>query len=271
MKCKNVVELLNRLAPESLACEWDNVGLTVGRFDKNVSKILVALEMTNDVVEKAIEEQADMIITHHPMIFQAQKKINSETSLGRMLSCLLRYDIACYAIHTNFDAVAGGMADLAAERLELKNIGVLAEEQEYKDGDGTVKVAGIGRVGVIGEEILLQELCTKIKKKFGVQVLNVYASENKMDSYISKVAIVPGSGKEYMKDAIKKQAEVLITGDVTHHAGLEAVEEGLILIDAGHYRLEHIFIEFMEHYLNKNISSDVDVVSMPVKNPFSIL
>src|SRR5699024_2442291 len=128
-----------------------------------------------------------------------------------------------------------------------------------------------GRVGVIGEEILLQELCTKIKKKFGVQVLNVYASENKMDSYISKVAIVPGSGKEYMKDAIKKQAEVLITGDVTHHAGLEAVEEGLILIDAGHYRLEHIFIEFMEHYLNKNISSDVDVVSMPVKNPFSIL
>lgn len=84
-----------------------------------------------------------------------------------------------------------GEADLAAERLELKNIGVLAEEQEYKDGDGTVKVAGIGRVGVIGEEILLQELCTKIKKKFGVQVLNVYASENKMDSYISKVAIVP--------------------------------------------------------------------------------
>lgn len=63
----------------------------------------------------------------------------------------------------------------------------------------------------------------------------------------------------------------MITGDVTHHAGLEAVEEGLILIDAGHYRLEHIFIEFMEHYLNKNISSDVDVVSMPVKNPFSIL
>lgn len=271
MKCKNVVELLNHLAPETLACEWDNVGLTVGRLDKNVSKILVALEVTNDVVNKAIEEQADMIITHHPLIFQSQKKINSESSLGRMLLCLMRYDIACYAMHTNFDAVSGGMADLAAERLELKNVGVLAEEAEYQDEDGTIKMAGIGRVGLIGEEVLLQELCTKIKKKFGAQVLNVYASENKMDSYISKVAIVPGSGKEYMKDAIQKQAEVLITGDVTHHAGLEAVEEGLIVIDAGHYRLEHIFIEFMEHYLNKNMSSDVEVVTMPVKNPFSIL
>lgn len=271
MKCKNVVELLNELAPESLACEWDNVGLIVGRFDKNVSKILVALEMTNDVVNKAIEEQADMIITHHPLVFHAQKKINSETSLGRMLLCLMRYDIACYAMHTNFDAVAGGMADLAAERLELKNIDVLAEEQEYQDKNGTVKKAGIGRVGVIGEEVLLQELCTKIKKKFGVQVLNVYASENKMDSYISKVAIVPGAGKDYMNEAIKKQVEVLITGDVTHHAGLEAVEEGLILIDAGHYRLEQIFIEFMEHHLNKSMSSDVEVVTMPVKSPFNIL
>lgn len=87
MKCKNVVELLNHLAPETLACEWDNVGLTVGRLDKNVSKILVALEVTNDVVNKAIEEQADMIITHHPLIFQSQKKINSESSLGRMLLC----------------------------------------------------------------------------------------------------------------------------------------------------------------------------------------
>ena len=271
MKCKNVVELLNRLAPETLACEWDNVGLTVGRFDKNVSKILVALEVTNDVVNKAIEEQADMIITHHPLIFQSQKKINSETSLGRMLLCLMRYDIACYAMHTNFDAVAGGMADLAANRLDLKNIEVLADEQEYQDADGTVKMAGIGRTGIIGEEILLQELCTKIKKKFGVQVLNVYASEQKMDSYVSKVAIVPGAGKEYMNDAIKKQVEVLITGDVTHHAGLDAIENGLILIDAGHYRLEHIFIEFMEQYLNKNMSADVDVVTMAVKNPFNTL
>lgn len=271
MKCKNVVDMLNRLAPESLACEWDNVGLTVGRFDKNVSKILVALEVTNDVVNKAIEEQADMIITHHPLIFQPRKKINSETSLGRMLLCLMRYDIACYAMHTNFDAVSGGMADLAAERLDLKQVGVLAEEREYEDADGAVKLAGIGRVGEIGEEILLQELCTKIKKRFGVQVLHVYAGENQLDSYVSRVAIVPGAGKEYAMEAKKKQAEVLITGDVSHHAGLEAMEEGMILIDAGHFRLEHIFMEYLEQHLNKNMSSDVEVLTMPVKNPFHIL
>lgn len=271
MKCKNVVEVLNRLAPESLACSWDNVGLSVGRLDKNVSKILVALEVTGHVIQKAIEEQADMIITHHPLIFQPQKKINSETALGRMLLRLMRYDISCYAMHTNFDAVSGGMADLAAERLGLKQVSVLADEQTYRDADGAEKLAGIGRVGVIGEEILLQELCTRIKKKFGVQVLSVYAGEEKMDSYVSRVAIVPGSGRDYIPNAIGCRAEVFITGDVTHHVGLEAAEEGIILIDAGHYRLEHIFVEFMEQYLNKNVSADVDVITVPTKNPFVIL
>ena len=119
MKCSEIIEKLQQLAPESCACDWDNPGLLAGRSDKEVRRIYIALDATDAVVEDAIQWGADMLITHHPLIFKAIKKVNDGDFITRRLVKLIQADISYYAMHTNFDAAPGCMADLAAERLGL--------------------------------------------------------------------------------------------------------------------------------------------------------
>ena len=121
MKCSEVIEILGKLAPESCACDWDNPGLLAGRSDKEVKKIYIALDATDQVVDAAIKAGADMLLTHHPLIFKAIKKVNDQNFITRRLVKLIQADISYYAMHTNFDAAPGCMADLAAERLSLKD------------------------------------------------------------------------------------------------------------------------------------------------------
>ena len=119
MKCSEWMEKLEILAPKSLACEWDNPGLLAGRAEKEVKKVLIALDATDDVVDLAVKEQVDLLITHHPLIFHSMKKVNDQDFIGRRLIKLIQADISMYAMHTNFDIAPGCMADLAAEKLGL--------------------------------------------------------------------------------------------------------------------------------------------------------
>ena len=119
MKCSEWMEKLEKLAPKSLACEWDNPGLLAGRAEKEVKKVLIALDATDDVVDLAVKEQVDFLITHHPLIFHSIKKVNDQDFIGRRLIKLIQADISMYAMHTNFDIAPRCMADLAAEKLGL--------------------------------------------------------------------------------------------------------------------------------------------------------
>ena len=125
MKCREIIEILNRLAPESMACDWDNPGLLVGRRDKEVKRVLVAVDADDAVVEESLRLGADMLLTHHPLIFSPLKKINDDDFIGRRILKLIQGDISYYAMHTNFDAAPGCMAELAAERLQLGETEVL--------------------------------------------------------------------------------------------------------------------------------------------------
>ena len=120
MKCSELIEVLKGLAPEDCACEWDNPGLLAGRSDKEVKKVYIALDATDQVVEAAIEAGAHMLLTHHPLIFKAIKQVNDQNFITRRLVKLIQSDISYYAMHTNFDAAPGCMADLAARRLGLE-------------------------------------------------------------------------------------------------------------------------------------------------------
>ena len=113
MKCSEIIKVLNELAPESCACEWDNPGLIAGRRDKEVKKILVTLDATDEAVETAIREGADMLLSHHPLIFKPVKKINDEDFITKRILKLIQHDISYYAMHTNFDSAPGCMADLS--------------------------------------------------------------------------------------------------------------------------------------------------------------
>ncbi|MFQ9511609.1 MAG: Nif3-like dinuclear metal center hexameric protein, partial [Lachnospiraceae bacterium] len=100
MKCRDIIKVLEKVAPEKIACSWDNVGLLIGRRDKNVSKILITLDVTDEVIEQAMQEQVDMIISHHPLLFKPISNVNSDTVIGRRLIRLLGSDISYYAMHT---------------------------------------------------------------------------------------------------------------------------------------------------------------------------
>ena len=119
MKCSEIIKLMEKVAPPEYACNWDNCGLLVGRKDKEVKKIMVALDATRNVIDQARIQNVDMLITHHPMIFSGMKKVTYDDFIGRKVMMLVANDISYYAAHTNMDAAV--MADIAADRIELIN------------------------------------------------------------------------------------------------------------------------------------------------------
>lgn len=243
MKCREVIQCLEKLAPSFLAESWDNVGLLVGREDKEVERILLALDPSGEVIEQADSMQADMLITHHPLIFSGMKSVTTKEFIGKRVYQLIRQDIAYYAMHTNFDVM--GMADAVADQLELKNRQVL--EVTFQED---AAVEGIGRVGNLPRRMSLKECADYIKQQCKLPSVRVFGSFEKP---VWRVALVPGSGKSFIKQALAQGAEVLITGDIGHHDGLDALEQGLAVIDAGHYGLEKIFSFYMEEVLRKEL------------------
>ena len=261
MNCRQWMEQLEQLAPISCACEWDNPGLLAGRGDKEIKKVLVALDATDEVVDQAIAQKVDMLLTHHPLIFKPIKKINDQDFIGRRLVKLIQADICYYAMHTNFDAAPGCMADLAARKLHLVETAPLEALGEL----GGVAY-GIGKTGILLSKMSLKELAESVKKEFGVPYVTVYGA-NQFEGMVRRVAICPGSGKGMTAEALAAGAQVLVTGDIGHHDGIDAAANGLVIIDAGHYGLEHMFIEFMADYCKEKIDSGVQVVKAPVEFP----
>ena len=258
MLCKEIINVIERTYPRQAAMEWDNVGLLVGRTDKEVKRVLVALDMTDEVLEEAIAMRADMVVTHHPLIFAPLKKITDEHFIGNRVVKLLQHDISYYAMHTNYDVL--GMAQLSGDILGLDSTDAL----EVTDMES---LEGIGRVGELENEVTLKELCEIVKARFELEGVKVFGD---LDSKVKQVAISPGSGKSMLKAALVKKVDVLITGDIDHHEGIDAVAQGTAIIDAGHYGLEHIFIKDMTEYLTANLAQ-VQVEKVAISHPFHIL
>jgi dinuclear metal center YbgI/SA1388 family protein len=243
MKCSEIIEHLEQLSPPSFAEEWDNVGLLAGRRDKEVQRIYIALDATDEVVDDAVRCGADMLLTHHPLIFRPMKKITDDDFIGRRIVRLLQADISYYAMHTNFDIM--GMADAAADDMKLENREVLSVTYEDE-----ISREGIGRTGILPRKMTLMECAEYVKGVFRIPAVRVYGDE---DTEITRVAVCPGSGKSVLEDAVKLKAEVLITGDIDHHEALDAMAQGLSIIDAGHYGIEKIFIPYMQDYIRREL------------------
>ncbi len=260
MLCKNIIEIIERTYPKSAALEWDNVGLLVGRWEKEVRKIYVALDATDEVIEEAISCGADMLITHHPMIFSPMKQISDADFIGNRVVRLLQNDISYYAMHTNYDVL--GMAELSGTLLRIEDAEVLEVTDEISG-----EPVGIGRVGNLAEPMSVETCCELVKEAFRLPNVKLFGDQNRV---IQRVAISPGSGKHMSAFALEKGAEVLITGDIDHHEGIDAVAQGLAIIDAGHYGLEHIFIWDIQRYLSKYVAG-VQVECAKISQPFVVL
>ena len=188
MKCSEICALIEQEYGTEYACDWDNVGLLAGRSTKEVKKILLSLDATDEVVRMAAEGGYDMLITHHPMLFSAIKRVTDQDMNGRRLLELIRNDISYYAMHTNYDT--RGMADLAARLMGLTECAVL---EEVKDGEG------IGRVGKLPHPMTLRECGEQVKVAYGIPNVRLFGDP---DTQVSLVGICPGAGKSTMPLAL---------------------------------------------------------------------
>lgn len=239
---KEVHDFLCKFAPLSLAEEWDNVGLQLGSFKKNVTGILVALDVTEAVLEEAVQLKANLLITHHPLFFKSLKKLDDSNVTSRLAKFAIENKINILSFHTNLDSTKEGLNDLLANRLELKKIKPLILSQNSKD-----KKVGMGRIGEHAP-LLLKNLAEKIQKKLCLSSVRLVGDPRKA---IRQVALVTGSGSGYFLEAKKRGADVLITGDVKYHTALDALSEQICLIDIGHFGSEIGMVHLIAEKLKK--------------------
>lgn len=258
-----ITEKLEQLAPKAAACDWDNPGLLVGRSDREVSRIYVALDASCAVVDAAIDAGCDLIVTHHPIIFRGVKSINDQSALGLKLLDLIRNDVSVFSMHTNFDSCPGGMADIVCAALGLRKTGLMeptgflpkdtqngaAEGLQLRvvetEGDVNPDAYGIGFTAELPEMLSAAELAARVKACFGLPFVQYYDA----GMPIRRIACCPGSGRGELKEVLSLGVDAFLSGDMGHHEGLDLCEEGISLLDAGHYGLEHIFVHYIAGFL----------------------
>lgn len=271
-KCEEILSWMNKTWPEQYAMSWDNVGLLAGKRSTETDVVYIALDATEDVIADAKRAGAKLLITHHPLIFGALKKVNEDSSVARRVLELLSSGMTYYATHTSFDIAPGGMADTCAEIADIferdENGAITAEPLEATGEDPMGNPVGVGKSGALKAPMTIRELAQMVKERFGLPAVLVYADDSA--KIVQRAAISPGSGKSMAAEAMKTGAEVLITGDMGHHDGIDLVEDGIALIDAGHYGLEHVFIKVTAEKLRAAFP-DLSIVEAPVKWPYEVI
>lgn len=255
MKVAEIVKLLESECPKALAEDWDNSGLLVGDSSAEVKRVYIALDATSEVIEDAIDHEADMLITHHPLIFKGVKAVTDGSFVGRRVMALIQNNIAFFCMHTNFDAAK--MSEIIRKKLSLPEGIILLPSKEDPD-------KGIGMTCHIPDVMTLEGFSMKVKDALSLSSIRVFGD---LSMKVSIVSFLPGSGKSDIDTAIAQGADCYITGDIDHHSGLDAVEKGIGVIDAGHYGMERFFIEYVSLFLKGNTGS-LEIVTAPVKPPY---
>jgi dinuclear metal center YbgI/SA1388 family protein len=235
----DIINFLEKKYSTELAEKWDNSGLIVGRKENNISGITICLDVTIDVIDQAVAERTELIISHHPLIFSDIKRITSETLLGKKILELLENKISVYSMHTNVDSAANGLNDYILEKLSLGGIKSIWLAND-KDPE-----SGLGRILELDQEMSVNELSKQIKKRLNLKNIRIAGSESKK---VKKIAVLTGAGGSLISE-IDKSIDLYITGDLKHHETLDALEEGLTLIDLGHFESENIFSELIKREL----------------------
>jgi dinuclear metal center YbgI/SA1388 family protein len=239
-----VARVLEQLAPLALAEDWDNVGLLVGEAQWPAERVMTCLTVTADTVSEAIDQQAQLIVTHHPLPFRPVKTITSSTTAGRLLLQLIRHSIAVYSPHTAFDSASAGINQHLAIGLGLQEIMPLLPAATGDPEEGS------GRYGLVGEPLTRRELAERTKQFLNVSSVRM-AGRN--DESVSRVAIACGSGGSFLDAAVAAECDVLVTGETTFHTCLEADARGLGLILAGHYASERFALLSLADYLTDQL------------------
>ena len=269
---KDLLEILEGIAPAGLAEHWDNVGLMVGNPDQQLTGLLVALDPTEEVLAEVNELGANTIITHHPLIFHPLKAIYTDQPLGRFLQNALAGEIAVIGCHTNLDQAANGVNDALAASLGMTETSPLApaEAVAHPAMNEDRPAVGLGRLGRLVEPLSGEAFIAKLGGVLDLPVLRV---AGQVPKEINTIAVCGGSGSELAEQAFAQGAQVYVTGEVKHSTARWAEAVGFCVIDAGHFATENPVVESLANRLNDIFSArgvDISIhTSAKQKNPFA--
>ncbi|SPD72806.1 putative GTP cyclohydrolase 1 type 2 [uncultured Desulfobacterium sp.] len=256
-KTSDVLDLIESIAPKRLAETWDNPGIQVGSTDQGIKKILVALDPTVEALSYAINAHADLLFTHHPLIFTPLSQVVADGYPGNVITRAIKNGISIIAAHTNLDIAPEGINKVLSDMISLRQVEVL-EENPLMEG------SGLGRLGYLPEPVGLQKIVEQIMQTFGCKRPHLVHSNS--DVLIHRIAVVGGSGGGLIPLAAKKKADLMITGDIGHHHALTAKTLGIALVDAGHFNLERAaFFGFAKLFgqMAARLKWDIEVTTYP--------
>ena len=240
----DIIQCIDEFAPWALAEEWDNPGLLAGSPDRPVRRVLCALDLTQDLLREAGRREADMLLTHHPILFRARRNLREDDPEGALLCALVRSGLCMVAAHTNFDYAQGGVNDVLAERLGLTDVRTLPWG---------------GRLGNISPRSL-GEFALDVRNALG-DAVRVYGPREKR---ISRVALLGGAGGDFIRDAAAEGTDVYLTGEIGYHKALEALDLGMAVLEAGHRATENPAVETLAEALKRHCAArgfDTEVIA----------
>ena len=237
---QSICNFLDQFAPTALAEDWDNVGLILGDQDREAKRIMTCLTVTPESAGEAIEQKADLIVSHHPLPFSATKRITTDQTPTKLIWELAQAGVSIYSPHTGFDSAVSGINQMLCDR-----IGVL-ETEPIIPNRSDPEMPGAGRIGKLTDGVTLYQFATTIKEKFALPRLQVVGD---MDAQIQKVATACGSGGSFLSKAATRGADCLVTGEATFHTVLEARAQNVGLVLMGHFFSERFAIEALAEKL----------------------
>lgn len=228
MKVKELYDKLCEHIPEHLSEPWDNDGIMCSADMTNeVNNVLIALDVTEEIVDYAIERNFDLIISHHPLIFSPINKINEDMHVSRKIIKLITNNVSVFSFHTRADKVEGGVNDILS--------GILGLSEVTSFGEGNM-----GRIGILPEDYDLEQFADVVKMSLGADSVKIADAYNP----VKRVALVGGDGKSFVRDAVLAGADTYLSGRISYNVMEEATEMGINLIEAGHYFTEYPVTEF---------------------------
>ncbi|MEM9351450.1 MAG: Nif3-like dinuclear metal center hexameric protein [Planctomycetota bacterium] len=241
----HVVDILKQFAPLELAEDWDNVGLLVGDPERPVQRVMTCLTLTPATAAEAVRESAQLVVSHHPVMFRPVQRLTTADPQGKLLLDLAGAGVAVYSAHTAFDSAETGINAHLALGLDLHGIQPLAVADSPHAAD-----VGAGRYGLVGESVRLEELVARVKSFLGIPTLRVVGPD---DRTVQSVAIACGSGGSMLAHAASRRCDCMLTGEAAFHTCLEAEALGISLILPGHYASERFAMEALADYLGEQL------------------
>ncbi len=260
---KDIYAYLDKMAPFSYQMSFDNSGFLVGRGGFEVTRLMVALDITEEVVGEALEAGCQLIVSHHPIIFHPAKQITDGDPTGRVLLVLTENHIAAICAHTNLDAAAGGVNDALAEKLGLQNVSLLHQDGQAWDGTPY----GIGRVGEVRNFSDARSFAVFVRDALNAQGLRLEDAGRP----VRKVAVGGGACGGMLSDAVALGCDTFVTADVKYNVFLDARAMGVNLIDAGHFSTEDVVCPVLVRWLKSGFPQMEIFMSKRHKEVFSCL